>query len=88
MAKIEIYTSPWCGYCNAARKLLDNKGVTYTEFDVMEDPLKRREMMERSGGAIDTVPQIFVDDRLLGGFNELYELDLDDALDAILGTEQ
>ena len=59
MAEIEIYTSPFCGFCHAAKKLLEKKGVAYTEIDVKMKSDKRREMTERSGKS--SVPQIFVD---------------------------
>ncbi len=84
MAKVEIYTSPWCGYCSSAKRLLDKKGVEYIEFDVTADFGKRREMVERAPGA-HTVPQIFIDDRPIGGCDELFELDYDDKLDPLLG---
>ncbi|MDH3236090.1 MAG: glutaredoxin 3 [Alphaproteobacteria bacterium] len=86
MAKVEIYTSPWCGYCHSAKRLLDKKGVEYTEYDVTVDQGRRREMMERSKGG-HTVPQIFIDDRAIGGCDDLFELDLDDKLDPLLGLE-
>ncbi len=83
MAEIEIYTSPFCGYCNAAKKLLDKKGAAYTEFDVMLNSGKRQEMTERSGGRT-SVPQIFVDGEHLGDCVEIMEMDADDELDARL----
>ena len=83
MAKIEIYTTMLCGYCAAAKKLLNKKGVDFTEYDVMFKPGLRSEMMERADGAT-SVPQIFIDDAHVGGCNELYELDQDNALDAML----
>ncbi len=87
MAKVEIYTSPWCGYCHSAKRLLDKKGVPYIEIDVTMDRAKKREMLERSNGG-RTVPQIFIDDRLIGGCDQLFELDLDDELDPLLGIEK
>jgi glutaredoxin 3 len=87
MAKVEIYTSPWCGYCNSAKRLLNKKGVDYIEFDVTQDFGKRREMLERARGA-HTVPQIFIDDRHVGGCDQLFELDIDDLLDPLLGIEE
>ena len=83
MAEIEIYTSPFCGFCSAAKKLLEKKGVAYTEIDVMMKSDKRREMTERSGSS--TVPQIFVDGVHLGDCMEMMEMDADDELDAKLG---
>ena len=83
MAEIEIYTSPFCGFCHAAKKLLEKKGVAYTEIDVKMKSDKRREMTERSGKS--SVPQIFVDGEHLGDCMEIMELDADNELDARLG---
>ena len=83
MAKVEIYSSMFCGYCGAAKKLLNNKGVDFTEYDVMFKPGLREEMTARAGGAT-SVPQIFIDDVSVGGFTDLMELEQDDALDAML----
>jgi glutaredoxin 3 len=83
LAKVEIYTTMLCGYCGAAKKLLSKKGVEFTEYDVMFKPGLRSEMTERAGGAT-SVPQIFIDDVAVGGFNELIELEQDDELDAML----
>jgi glutaredoxin 3 len=84
MANIEIYTSPWCGYCHRAKRLLDKKGVLYTEYDVNVEPGRRQEMMQRAPGSY-TVPQIFIDDKGIGGCDELFELDFDGELDPMLG---
>lgn len=83
MAEIEIYTSPFCGFCNAAKKLLEKKGVAYTEINVMMNSGKRREMTERAGG-LTTVPQIFVDGKHLGDCMDIMEMDADGELDARL----
>ena len=83
MAEIEIYTLPFCGFCHAAKKLLEKKGVAYTEIDVKMKSDKRREMTERSGKS--SVPQIFVDGEHLGDCMEIMEMDADDELDARLG---
>lgn len=71
-SRIEIYTSRTCGYCYAAKALLDEHGLAYTEIDVTFDNEKRQEMMERSKQR--TVPQIFVDAKPVGGFRELAKL--------------
>ena len=84
MAKVEIYTTPICPYCHRAKALLDKKGIEYTEIDVMRDRSKRAEMQERSGG--HTVPQIFIDDKSIGGCDDMFELDFDDELDPMLGV--
>ena len=82
MAKIEIYTSPWCGYCARAKGLLDQKGASYDEMDVMEDAAKRAEMRQRSNRT--TVPQIFINGEHIGGSDELAALEQAGKLDALL----
>jgi glutaredoxin 3 len=82
MAKIEIYTSPWCGYCARAKGLLDKKGAAYTEMDVIEDDAKRNEMRTRSKRT--TVPQIFINGQHIGGSDELAALESEGKLDALL----
>jgi len=82
MAKVEIYTTPWCGYCARAKGLLEKKGVAYEEMDVMEDGPKRTEMRTRSKRS--TVPQIFINGRHIGGSDELAELERAGKLDAML----
>jgi glutaredoxin 3 len=84
MANVEIYTGMMCGYCSAAKRLLKNKGVEFTETDVTWKPGKRAEMMERSKGR-HSVPQIFIDDEHVGGCDDLYALDAAGKLDAKLG---
>ena len=69
MARIEIYTTPFCGYCARAKGLLDQKGAAYEEMDVMMDEKKRAEMRERSKRS--TVPQIFINGQHIGGSDEL-----------------
>ena len=83
MANIEIYTSPYCGYCYRAKGLLDKKGAAFTEIDVMADGARRAEMLERSNGR-RTVPQIFIDGRHIGGCDDLYALDAAGELDPLL----
>ncbi len=83
MAKIEIYTNPLCGYCHAAKRLLDSKGLEYSEFDVMYDSERKAEMINRSDGR-STVPQIFIDSVGIGGFDELYDLQSRNELDELL----
>lgn len=83
MAKIEIYTSPFCGFCSAAKKLLGKKNAAFEEFDVMMHPKRKREMVARAGGQT-SVPQIFIDDEHIGGCDDLFELEADGELDAKL----
>lgn len=83
MAKIEIYSSPICGYCMMAKRLLDRKGAAYTEINVLGDEEKRAEMMQRANGG-RTVPQIFIDGSHVGGSDELHALDRAGKLDPLL----
>ncbi|MDB5367930.1 MAG: glutaredoxin 3 [Rhodospirillales bacterium] len=83
MAKIEIYTSPWCGYCVRAKKLLQTKGVEFIEIDVEAEPRRKPEMVQRAHGG-RTVPQIFIDDRHVGGSDDLHALDARGELDLLL----
>ena len=87
MARVEIYTSMLCGFCYRAKSLLDCKGVEYEEIDVLAKPGKRAEMVERSAGKT-SVPQIFIDDRHIGGCDELYILDDQGKLDPLLGMDE
>ena len=83
MAKIEIYASPFCGYCHAAKRLLIAKGAAFTEIDVIAQPERRAEMVQRSNGG-RTVPQIFIDVLHIGGSDELHALDRRGGLDPLL----
>ena len=85
MARVEIFTTPWCSYCLAAKRLLQRKGVTYEETDVSADNALRQAMMRRAGGR-HTVPQIFIDDRHVGGSDELHALDRAGKLDPLLAA--
>jgi glutaredoxin 3 len=82
-SRILVYTTPFCGYCAAAKRLLSAKGAEFTEIDVMMDSARRQEMVVRSAGR-RTVPQIFIDDRHIGGFDELHALDQAGELDPLL----
>lgn len=84
MPKIEIYTTPICGFCAQAKMLLSKKGVEFTEINVMMNRGKRQEMETRSNGG-STVPQIFIGDKHVGGCDDLFELEIDGELDALLG---
>jgi len=84
MSKVQIYTTTWCPYCDAAKSLLDDKGVPYDEIDVTDATL-RMEMVQRAHGR-RTVPQIFVGDTHVGGFDELYALDKAGRLDPLLNS--
>lgn len=83
MASVEIYTTPLCGYCHAAKRLLASKDAAYVETDVSRDRSLRETMMERANGR-RTVPQIFIDGAHVGGFDELAGLEREGRLDAML----
>lgn len=82
---IEIYTSPTCGYCHAAKRLLNAKGVAFTEHDVVREPTRRQEMLGRANGR-RTVPQIFVGETHVGGCDDLYAMERAGTLDPLLGV--
>jgi glutaredoxin 3 len=83
-AKVEIYTKMFCGYCARAKRLLQDKGVEFTEYDITMDGAKGDEMRERAPGA-RTVPQVFIDGKPIGGSDELAELEREGKLDSLLG---
>ncbi len=83
-AKVEIYTTPLCPYCDRAKHLLHQKGVEFTEIDVGEDSEVREKMVQRTGGRT-SVPQIFIDDVHVGGSDDLYTLERSGKLDEMLG---
>lgn len=86
MSEIEIYTSPFCGFCHRAKALLSRKGMAFTEIDVLLEPARRREMAERAGGTY-TVPQVFVDGIHVGDCDKLYALERAGKLDTVLGLD-
>jgi glutaredoxin 3 len=81
-SRVVVYSSPFCGFCSAAKRLLARKGVAFDEVDVMAEPDRRREMIERSGRM--TVPQIFIGERHVGGYDDLSALDSRGELDPLL----
>ncbi|HEY7664421.1 MAG TPA: glutaredoxin 3 [Xanthobacteraceae bacterium] len=85
MTQIEIYTTRYCPYCQAAKRLLSRKGVAFTEIDVTGDPGGRSDMVARAHGRM-TVPQIFVGAAHVGGYDDLYALDRAGKLDSLLGA--
>lgn len=82
MPDVTIYTRMMCGYCSAAKRLLDRKGVSYTERDASFSPDLRKEMVTRSGRS--TFPQIFVDDVHVGGCDDLHDAEESGRLDKLL----
>ena len=83
MAKVEIYTKVFCGYCARAKRLLSAKGVPFEEYEITMDRDKRAEMLQRANGRT-TVPQIFIDDSHIGGSDDLHDLERNGQLDAML----
>ncbi|KAB0265211.1 glutaredoxin 3 [Microvirga brassicacearum] len=83
MPSITIYTKDWCPYCTAAKRLLDEKGASFTEIDIEAKPEFRAEMIQKAGGRT-SVPQIFIGDRHVGGCDDIYALDARDELEALL----
>ncbi len=82
--QVVMYSTSWCGFCERARGLFRRKGVAFDEIKLDETPAERETMMRRSGGR-RTVPQIFIDDRHVGGYDELAALERTGELDALLG---
>lgn len=85
MKTVEIYTSPLCGFCHAAKRLLTQKGVNFAEVNVLADPDRKPEMIERANGGY-TVPQIFIGDTHVGGCDDLYALEQAGNLDSLLAA--
>ncbi len=83
MKPVTIYTTPFCGYCMAAKSLLTGKGVAFEEIDVLRAPERRQEMIQRSNGG-RTVPQIFIGGTPVGGYDDIAALDRAGKLDALL----
>jgi glutaredoxin 3 len=83
VAKVEIYSKSWCGFCARAKALLGAKGVDFEEYDIDADRTKRTEMLDRSNGR-STVPQIFIDGKHVGGCDDLQALEARGQLDPLL----
>ena len=83
MAKVEVYTTKICPYCVRAKSLLKSKGIPFEEIDVTDDPELRAKMTELSGGR-RTVPEIFIDGKIVGGYDELRALEDAGELDQML----
>lgn len=83
MAKVQLYTTSFCPFCVRAKALLRGKGVAFEEIDVTDDDQLREKMVEMAGGR-RTVPEIFINDRLVGGFEELRALNVSGELDRML----
>ena len=85
MARVEIYTRMFCGYCAGAKRLLDAKHVSYEEHDITMGGPRRAEMIQRAQGRT-SVPQIFIDGAHVGGCDDLHALERDGRLDPMLGA--
>jgi glutaredoxin 3 len=85
VAKVELYTTTFCPYCVRAKSLLKSKGVDFVEIDVTDDAELRQKMVELSGGR-RTVPEIFIDGKIIGGFDELKALNDRGELDPLLAA--
>lgn len=85
MKPVEIYTSPLCGFCHAAKRLLKEKGVAFSEVNVLAQPKRKPEMIKRANGG-RTVPQIFIGNKHVGGCDDLYALERAGKLDALLAA--
>ena len=84
MKKVTMYSGDPCPYCAAAKALLKTKNVEIEEFDIWKDPAKAKEMLQRTNGA-RTIPQIFIGDTYVGGYNELKALEVSGTLNSLLG---
>ena len=84
--EIDIYTSPLCGFCTITKNLLIKKGLGFNEYDVLKDPSLKSIMIERSNGS-RTVPQIFINQHHIGGWEQLFRLDQNGRLDEMLSTK-
>lgn len=85
MKPVDIFTTPLCGYCHAAKRLLTHKGVTYREYDLTTDAMFRADMLKRAPGS-RTVPQIFIGETHVGGCDDLYALESAGTLDPLLAV--
>ena len=84
MKKVVVYTGPMCAHCDWAKALLKRKNIEFVEFNIRNDLTKMKEMLEKSNGS-KTVPQIFIDDKHIGGNNELQLLEKEGKLNSLLG---
>jgi glutaredoxin 3 len=83
VANVEVYSTQYCPFCVRAKALLKNKGVAFTEIDVTHDPALREKMVELAGGR-RTVPEIFINGQIIGGYDELRALEIAGELDPLL----
>ena len=86
MTQVTLYTKEYCPYCTKVKALLARKGVAFEEIDITHDEALQKEMIEKSGGR-RTVPQIFIDGKPIGGYDDLYALDSAEKLDTLLARQ-
>jgi glutaredoxin 3 len=84
VARVRVYSTRWCGYCVRAKALLESRGIEYEEVSLDDDPAFRQKLFDLTGGW--TVPQILIDGKPIGGYTELWRLDRDGRLDALLAA--
>ena len=84
MARVQMYTTTWCGYCVRAKVLLEAKGIEYEEINLDDDPHFRQKLLDLTGSW--TVPQILIDGRPIGGYTELWRLNREGGLDELLAA--
>ena len=84
MARVQVYSTRWCGYCVRAKALLQSRGIDYDDISLDDDPAFRQKLFDLTGGW--TVPQILVDGRPIGGYTELWRLDREGRLDELLAA--
>jgi glutaredoxin 3 len=84
MARIQVYSTRWCGYCVRAKTLLESKGIDYEDVSLDDDPAFRQKLFDLTGGW--TVPQILIDGKPIGGYTELWRLDRAGGLDGELAA--
>ena len=85
MSKVEIYTKGYCPYCKRAKALLEQKGVSFKEYSIDQQPELRDTMIDRANGGY-TVPQIFIDDQHIGGCDDMFSLESKNKLDSLLSA--
>ncbi len=83
MATVELYSRPTCGFCHMAKRLLIDKGISFSDVNITAQPEKRAEMIQRANGGT-TVPQIFIDGTHVGGCDDLFALERAGKLDPLL----
>ena len=86
MQPVKLYTKSTCGFCHAAKRLLASKGVSFSEIDILDHPEKRKDMVQESGGG-QTVPQIFIGDIHVGGYDDISMLERTGKLDQLLSMQ-